>query len=143
MRCTSVIFIAHNGSRSAGVHLTQHSHPTYCVVHSIEDRYDTRLSENPHRRVCHWCVVGIRADAVCVHCGMCGVPVGWPPRRGAAGTVRYCFSQQSRAISSAGERFVHTEEVAGSNPASPTLRGFALDVPVLMYTIVLVGINVR
>jgi hypothetical protein len=33
--------------------------------------------------------------------------------------VRYC-GRASRAISSAGERFVHTEEVTGSIPVSPT-----------------------
>ena len=34
----------------------------------------------------------------------------------------YC-SVRSRAISSVGERFVHTEEVTGSNPVSPTGKG--------------------
>ena len=33
------------------------------------------------------------------------------------------YSYRSRAISSAGERCLHTAEVAGSNPASPTLKG--------------------
>ena len=36
-----------------------------------------------------------------------GVPIG--------------YSRASRAISSAGERFVHTEEVTGSIPVSPTV----------------------
>ena len=31
------------------------------------------------------------------------------------------FYRQLRAISSAVERFLHTEEVAGSRPASPTI----------------------
>ena len=31
------------------------------------------------------------------------------------------FYRQLWAISSAGERFLHTEEVAGSRPASPTI----------------------
>src|SRR4029453_10259385 len=35
--------------------------------------------------------------------------------------VRYC-GRASRAISSAGERFVHTEEVTGSIPVSPTSK---------------------
>jgi hypothetical protein len=32
-----------------------------------------------------------------------------------------------RAISSAGERFVHTEEVTGSIPVSPTIRNSRSD----------------
>jgi hypothetical protein len=40
------------------------------------------------------------------------------PRRRSM-IVRYC-GRASRAISSAGERFVHTEEVTGSIPVSPT-----------------------
>jgi hypothetical protein len=32
------------------------------------------------------------------------------------------FYNLLRAISSGGERFLHTEEVAGSKPASPTIK---------------------
>ena len=42
----------------------------------------------------------------------------------AAGLILYgdaCGCGQRGAISSAGERFVHTEEVTGSIPVSPTL----------------------
>src|SRR5690606_8564218 len=48
---------------------------------------------------------------------------GRPPRSGLKEASRdlYC-SVRSRAISSVGERFVHTEEVTGSNPVSPTGR---------------------
>ncbi len=49
---------------------------------------------------------------------------GRPPPSGLNEARRdlYC-SVRSRAISSVGERFVHTEEVTGSNPVSPTGKG--------------------
>gem|GEM_PF-2500900 len=37
------------------------------------------------------------------------------------GTGKMLFYMLLRAISSGGERFLHTEEVAGSKPASPTI----------------------
>ena len=40
---------------------------------------------------------------------------------------RHGYRPQARAIGSAGERLVHTEEVTGSIPVSPTLAGTKAD----------------
>ena len=48
---------------------------------------------------------------------VCARRPGIPAARPMANRVQSCAS---RAISSAGERFVHTEEVTGSIPVSPT-----------------------